>query len=148
MNGYKIESLVFLIFGLFHTHRIWAFVDSKSYNKFWLNVLEGRGAFFYILGVLLIIMSILLILYFIKCFKNKKWWGWIYLFGGIYLLIDSILNLLGNNFIKNVVIKMYTLKQPYFSILWSLFILIGIISIVLSIYLWNYNENREQSNGA
>jgi hypothetical protein len=73
MNKYKLESLVFLFFVLFHIHRIWAFVDSKSYNKFWLNILESRGPFLFILGLLLFVMSIIVILYFIKYFKYKKW---------------------------------------------------------------------------
>jgi predicted ferric reductase len=148
MNKYKLESLVFLFFGLFHAHRIWAFVDSKSYNKFWLNILESRGTFFIIFGLLLLIMSIIVIIYFIKNFKYKKWWRWIYFFGGVYLIIDTILNLLNNNFIKNVVIKMYTIKQPYYSILWGLFIILGIICIILSKYLWNYTETKyEEKHG-
>ena len=72
MNKYKLESLVFLFFGLFHIHRIWAFIDSKSYNKFWLNILENRGSFFIILGFSLLIMSIIVILYFIVVSIN---WG-------------------------------------------------------------------------
>ena len=140
MNKYKLESLVFLFFGLFHIHRIWAFIDFKSYNKFWLNILENRGSFFIILGFSLLIMSIIVILYFIVNFKNKKWWRWIYLFGGIYLVIDNVLNLFNNNLINNVVIKMYTMKQPYYSILWALFIILGIICIIISKYLWSYRR--------
>jgi uncharacterized membrane protein len=152
MNKNKIESLFFLFFGLFHIHRIWAFIDSKTYNTFWLNILDSRGAFLFILGSLLLIMSIIVILYFIKNFKDKKWWRWIYLFGGIYLVMDTVLNLLNNNFIKNVVIKMYTVEQPYYSILWGLFIVLGIICIIISKYLWNYtdteyNKNIRQPNG-
>jgi len=64
------------------------------------------------------------------------------LFGGIYLGIDSILNLLNNDFIKNIVIKMYTIKQPYYSVLWGLFILLGIVCIVLSKYLWKYTDAK------
>jgi len=142
MNKYKLESLVFFFFGLFHIHRIWAFIDSKSYNKFWMNILENRGPFLFILGFLLFIVSIMVTLYFVKYFKDKKWWRWIYLFGGIYLGIDSILNLLNNDFIKNIVIKMYTIKQPYYSVLWGLFILLGIVCIVLSKYLWKYTDAK------
>ena len=85
-------------------------------------------------------MSIIVILYFIINFKDKKWWRWIYLFGGIYLIIDNVLNLFNNNFINNVVIKMYTMKQPYYSILWGLFIILGIICLIISKYLWNYTD--------
>jgi uncharacterized membrane protein len=137
-----MESLIFLFFGLFHIHRIWTFVDSKSYNKFWLNILESRGLFLFILGILLFVISIIVILYFIKNYRSKKWWRWIYLFGGIYLIMDTVLNLFNNHFIKNVVIKMYTLKQPYYSVLWGLFIILGIICIIISKYLWNYTDDK------
>jgi hypothetical protein len=142
MNKYKLESLFFLFFGLFHIHRIWAFIDSNSYNKFWLELLANRGTSFFILGLLLFILTITVIIYFIKNFKNRKWWRWIYLFGGIYVIIDIILNLFNNNFIKNIVIKMYTLEQPYYSILWGLFITLGIVCIIISKYLWNYNDTK------
>jgi hypothetical protein len=142
MNKYRFESLIFFFFGLFHTHRIWAFVNSTSYNKFWLNILESRGTFFIILGLFLLIISILAIVYFIRNFKYKKWWRWIYLFGGIYLVIDTILNLFNNNLIKNIVIKMYTIKQPYYSILWGFFIALGLVCIIISKYLWNYTETK------
>jgi len=142
MYKYRVESLVFLFFGLFHIHRIWAFIDSKSYNEFWLNILESRGPFLFVLGFLLLIISIIVILYFIKNIKDIKWWRWIYLFGGIYLIIDNILNLLNNDFIKNVIIKMYTIKQPYYSILWGLFLVLGIFCIIISKYLWDYTEKN------
>ena len=141
MNKYKLESLFFLLFGLFHIHRIWAFIDAQSYNNFWLNILDNRNAFFYILGILLIIILLTVIIFFVKEYKNKKWWRWIYLFGGTYLLIDITLNLLNINMMKNIIIKMYTLKQPFYSILWITFILIGISCIFISLYLWKYNEN-------
>ena len=142
MNKYKFESLFFLFFGLFHIHRIWAFIDSKSYNKFWLELLENRDISFFILGFLLFIITVIAIIYFIKNFKDKKWWRWIYLFGGIYLVIDSVLNLLNVNIINNIVVKMYTLKQPYYDILWGLFIILGIICFIISKYLWNYNDTK------
>ena len=146
MNKYKFEALFFFLFGLFHLHRIWAFIDSKSYNEFWLRLLEKREISFFILGILLIIVTIVIILYFIKSFKERKWWRWIYLFGGLYLFIDSILNMLNNNFMKNIVIKMYTIQQPYYNILWGFFIVLGIICVVISKYLWNYNE--AETNGS
>ena len=141
MNRYKWESLFFLFFGLFHIHRIWAFIDAQSYNSLWLNILENRNTFFYILGILLIIITVIAILFFIKEYKSKKWWRWIYLFGGTYVLIDSILNLLNINIMKNIIMKMYTLKQPYYNILWIIFIIIGVLCIFISIYLWKYKEN-------
>ena len=145
MNKYRIESLFFLFFGLFHIHRIWAFINAKAYNNFWLNISRNRNTFFYLLGIILIILTFVVIIYFIKYFKERKWWRWIYLFGGTYLLIDSILNLLNNNFMNNIVIKMYTLRQPYYKILWGSFIILGIISIIISKYLWNYSEEKNKN---
>jgi len=78
-----------------------------------------------------------------KYYKEKKWWRWIYLFGGTYVFFDSILNLFNSNFIKHIVIKMYTLKQPYYNILWGFFVVLGIICIMISRYLWNYSDNRK-----
>ena len=144
-NKYKMESLFFCIFGLFHIHRIWAFINAKGYNVFWLNVLRNKNIFFYILGIILVSLAIIALAFFVKFFKEKKWWRWIYLFGGIYVLIDCILNLLDNNFMAYVVMKMYTLKQPFYNILWSFFILVGIICMIFSKYLWSYsNENRDK----
>ena len=143
MNKYKLESLFFFFFGLFHTHRIWAFIDKKSYNEFWLNLLKNRGFPFFILGVLLLIALIFLMIYFVKSFKEHKWWRWIYLFGGVYLFIDIILNMLNNNFMKNIVIKMYSMEQPYYYILWGIFITLGVICIIIGKYLWNYNDNKK-----
>jgi hypothetical protein len=152
VNKYRLESLFFLFFGLFHIHRIWAFIDAKAYNDFWLNMLNNRNIFFYIFGVILIILTLAVIIYFLKHYKEKKWWRWIYLFGGGYVLIDCILNLFKNNFIINIVIKMYTLGQPYYNIVWGFFILLGIICIIISKCLWNYSENKynksiKQPNG-
>ena len=145
LTKYKIESLFFVFFGLFHIHRIWAFIDVEAYNVFWLNVLKNRNLFFYILGIILVPLAIVAIAFFVKYFKEKKWWRWIYLFGGIYVLIDCILNLLDNSFMTYIVIKMYTLKQPFYNILWGFFILVGIICIIISKYLWSYsNENKDK----
>ena len=143
MNKYRIEALFFLFSGLFHIHRIWAFIDAKAYNNFWLKIVQNRNVYFYILGIILIIIAIIVIIYFIKYYKEKKWWRWIYLFGGVYVLIDCILNLSNNDFMKYIVLKMYTLKQPYYNILWGFFIMLGIICIIGSKYLWNYSEENK-----
>ena len=142
-NKYRFESLFYLFFGLFHMHRIWAFIDSKTYNDFWLSVLNNRNVLFNILGTILIILSIVLLIYFLNHYKENKWWRWIYLFGGIYVFVDCILNILNNNVIKYVVIKMYTLKQPFYNILWGFFILLGICCIIISRYLWNYYDRKK-----
>jgi hypothetical protein len=142
MKKYKFESLFFFFCGLFHLHRIWAFIDSKSYNEFWLNFLEKRDAAFFISCVLFIAVTVVVIFYFIRNYKERKWWRWIYLFGGAYLFMDSVLNLFDNYFIKTIIIQMYTLEQPYYNILWGIFVILGITCIAIGKYLWNYKDNK------
>ena len=54
-----IEPLFFLLFDVFHLHRLWALMDGPAYADFWLGVLEGRGATYFGL------MGVLVLLYFI-----------------------------------------------------------------------------------
>jgi len=135
----------FFFLGLFHLDRIWVFICPKEYNNFWLDILQSRNTFFYILETTLVIFSLVLIVYFIKYFKEKKWWKWIYLFGGTYVFFDSISNLLNSNLTRRFVINMYTLEQPYYNILWGFFVVLGIICIVIGRYLWNYSEDGEKT---
>jgi len=96
-----------------------------------------------LLGIIILLLSIFAILTFIINFKNNKWWRWIYLFGGIYLLFDSILNLLNVKFMMNIVNYMFTAPNPQFNIIWGFFIILGLFCIILSIYLWKYKEDKK-----
>jgi hypothetical protein len=143
MNIYKFESIFFLFFGIFHLHRIWAFISPNTYSTFWLSLSNNKNAFAYLLGIIILLLSIFAILTFIINFKNNKWWRWIYLFGGIYLLFDSILNLLNVKFMMNIVNYMFTAPNPQFNIIWGFFIILGLFCIILSIYLWKYKEDKK-----
>ena len=41
------EPWFFLLFGIFHLHRIWGMIDRRSYADFWIGILESRNAFYY-----------------------------------------------------------------------------------------------------
>ena len=43
------EPWFFILFGLFHLHRVWGLLDRESYAAFWLGVLTERGAFYWAL---------------------------------------------------------------------------------------------------
>lgn len=36
------EPWFFMVFGLFHLHRIWGLTDRNSYAEFWIGVLENK----------------------------------------------------------------------------------------------------------
>jgi len=143
MNKYKIESFVFLFLGLFYIDKIWAFICPKDYNYFWLNILQTRNTIFYILEVTLAVLSLIQIILFLIYFKDKKWWRMIYLFGGIYVFIDSVSYILKSKFLSRILISMYMLKQPYYNILWGFFVFLGIVCFIISRYIWNYSDNKK-----
>ncbi len=140
MNIYKIESLFFLFFGIFHLHRILAFINPKAYNSFWLSILNNKNIFTYSLGIVILLLSIFAIIMFFSNLKNIKWWRWIYLFGGIYIFFDSLLNLLNFKMMTNLVIYMFTAPTPQYYFIWGFFVLLGLFCLILSNYLWNYKE--------
>ena len=43
------EPWFFILFGLFHLHRVWGLLDRESYAAFWLGVLTERGVFYWTL---------------------------------------------------------------------------------------------------
>ena len=55
---YSYEPLFFIFFGIFHLHRIWGLVDRESYAAFWLNVMENKGIFYFLLMGILAILCI------------------------------------------------------------------------------------------
>lgn len=45
--------MVFYFFGIFHLHRILGLVNRESYAAFWINVMESKGIFYFVLmGIL------------------------------------------------------------------------------------------------
>ena len=82
------EPWFFILFGLFHLHRVWGLLDRESYAAFWLGVLTERGVFYWTLMAALGGMCLLALALFFRCFRERCWWRWVYLFGGGYVLFD------------------------------------------------------------
>ena len=81
-----IEPLFFLLFGVFHLHRLWALIDRVTYADFWLSILdEKNGLYFGLMGALaLLCVAGLWVFFQIR----RPWWRWVYLAGGGYVLLD------------------------------------------------------------
>lgn len=56
---YIYEPWFFIFFGIFHLHRIWGLFDRASYAVFWLNVMERKGLFYFVLMGILAVLCIL-----------------------------------------------------------------------------------------
>lgn len=129
----KWEPYFFMAFGLFHLHRIWGLIDRKGYAYFWLDKLNNRGAFYFILMGILALLCILGIITFIKNIKCNYWWRWIYIFGGIYLLFDLFAILFRFNFWYDILNVMFDVNSVYWNYIWIFFILLGTFSFILGI---------------
>lgn len=46
---YNYEPWFFIFFGILHLHRIWGLVDRETYATFWINVMENKGVFYFVL---------------------------------------------------------------------------------------------------
>ncbi len=129
------EPWFFMAFGLFHLHRIWAFIDRNSYAKFWLEVLENKGLFYFVLMGILVALCILGVTTFVKNRHENYWWRWIYLLGGSYLLFDLFAIATGLEFWNKLLMLMFDVTSIYWNIVWSFFILLGGLVFVLGIRL-------------
>ena len=129
------EPWFFITFGLFHLHRIWGLVDRNSYAKFWLEVLENKGVFYFVLMGILGVLCILGIFTFVKNVHRNYWWRWIYLFGGIYLLFDLFAISISLEFWNKLLLWMFDVTSIYWNIVWSFFILLGGFVLALGIKL-------------
>lgn len=63
---YSFEPWFFIFFGVFHLHRIWALFDRVSYASFWINIMEEKGLFYFLLMGILCIFCILGIVVFFR----------------------------------------------------------------------------------
>ena len=132
---YAWEPWFFLVFGVFHMHRIWALVARESYASFWMGIMEEKGAFYFILMGILAILCLLGIITFVRERKNNYWWRWIYLCGGAYLLFDLFAIATGMEFWKKLLDVMFDTNSPYWNLIWGFFILLGTAVFVLGIKL-------------
>lgn len=129
------EPWFFMAFGLFHLHRIWALIDRNSYAKFWMELLENKGVFYFGLMGILAALCILGVTTFVKNRNENYWWRWIYLLGGSYLLFDLFAIATGLEFWNNLLMLMFDVTSIYWNIVWLFFILLGGLVFVLGIKL-------------
>lgn len=143
------EPYFFLFFGVFHLHRIWGLVDTKSYSDFWIEVLEGKGILYFVLMISLCVLCILGIITFFRNIHHNYWWRGIYLIGGSYLLFDLFAIAVDLIFWRELILKMYDITSKYWNVIWSVFILLGGMSFWLGIKLiLEYKrQNEKVQNG-
>lgn len=132
---YFYEPWFFILFGIFHLHRVWGLIDRESYASFWLGVLEEKGLFYYSLMGILAIFCVLGIITFFKNMRQNYWWRWIYIFGGGYVLFDLFAIATGLSFWHDLLLMMFDTTAPYWNIVWSGFIMLGGAVFVLGIFL-------------
>lgn len=125
------EPAFFIFFGIFHLHRIWGIIDRYSYANFWIGCLEEKGILYFSLMGLLIVLCIIGMITFFRNFHNNFWWRWIYFVGGAYLLFDLFAIALGWEFWNLLILKMFDVTSSYWNYVWSVFILIGVISFTI-----------------
>ena len=127
--------MVFIFFGVFHLHRIWTLFDRVSYALFWINIMEEKGLFYFLLMGILSVFCILGIVVFFKNLGQNFWWRWIYLFGGSYLLFDLFAIATGLEFWHDLILAMFDITAWYWNLLWGGFIAMGGAVFVLGILL-------------
>lgn len=132
---YAFEPFFFMFFGLFHLHRIWGLVDRVSYADFWLGVMQNKDWFYFGLMGILAALCVLGIFTFFKNLHHNYWWRYIYLFGGAYVLFDLFAIAVGLGFWNDLLLAMFDVNAPYWTLLWGGFILLGMFSFVLGVVL-------------
>lgn len=129
------EPVFFILFGLFHLHRIWGLIDRKAYADFWIGILNSKGVSYYFIMGILAFLCILGIITFCKNLHNNYWWRYIYLFGGVYVLFDLFAIATGLKFWHELLLKMFDISSPYWNMIWSLFVLLGGAVFILGLIL-------------
>ncbi len=132
---YVWEPWFFIFFGVFHLHRIWALYDRRSYASFWIGIMQNKGIEYFLIMGILAALCIIGICTFIKNKGHNYWWRWIYLFGGCYLLSDLFAIAAEIKLWEQLIALMFDISSPYWNVIWSLFIIIGGLSLALGIYL-------------
>ena len=132
---YAWEPYFFMLFGLFHLHRIWGLIDRKSYADFWVGLMESKGIMYFVVMILLASLCILGIITFCKNKGKNYWWRWIYIFGGSYVIFDLFAIAIGLEVWNNLILMMYDINAPYWNVLWLAFILLGGFVFTLGVRL-------------
>ena len=119
------EPCFFLLFGVFHLHRVWALADREAYAGFWLRVLAERGPFYAALSAGLALLCAAGIVCFIRRRQSGERWRWLYVLGGGYVLFDLLAIAAGWDFWRRLLRAMFDTSAWYWTPLWSAFILMG-----------------------
>ena len=128
-----IEPLFFLLFGVFHLHRLWALIDRVTYADFWLSILdEKNGLYFGLMGALaLLCVAGLWVFFQIR----RPWWRWVYLAGGGYVLLDLAAIAAGWDVWDSLFRWMFDVDNPTWNWLWGGFSLLGLLSLLFGVKL-------------
>ncbi len=119
------EPWFFLLFGLFHLHRVWGLADREAYAAFWLGVLERRGVLYFALMGLLAALCIAGLWAFVRYWRGHVWWRWIYVLGGGYVLWDLFAIAAGLDIWRKLLYSMFDTALPCWNFLWGGFVLLG-----------------------
>ncbi|MCL1964115.1 MAG: hypothetical protein FWF69_03530 [Firmicutes bacterium] len=129
------EPVFFLFFGVFHMHRIWGLIDRNGYADFWLSIMNNRNWFYYMLTGVLSLLCVAGIVTFVRNKGQNHWWRWVYLFGGGYVLWDLFAILIGLGIWKDLLHWMLDVANPYWNILWGVFIGLGLLSFANGVFI-------------
>ena len=129
------EPWFFILFGLFHLHRVWGLLDREGYADFWLGVLSERGVFYWILMAVLGGMCLWALALFFRRFRERRWWRWVYLFGGGYVLFDLFAIVIDLPIWRRLLTAIFDSAAWYWNWLWSAFVVLGAACLLLGICL-------------
>ena len=84
---------------------------------------------------ILVFLCVCGIVIFWKNKKNNYWWRWIYIFGGSYVLFDLFAIAIELKVWNDLLLFMFDVNSPYWSIVWGFFIALGAFVFSLGIKL-------------
>ena len=116
---YSWEPWFFILFGLFHMHRIWALIDRETYASFWMGIMENKGFLYFLIMGILVVLCVVGIITFIRERKANYHWRWIYLFGGAYVLFDLFAIAVGIEVWEKLLAIMFDTHSPYWNYIWG-----------------------------
>ncbi|MGO5050963.1 hypothetical protein ACTQ6A_00350 [Lachnospiraceae bacterium LCP25S3_G4] len=132
---YWFEPIIFMFFGLFHLHRVWALFDKSSYAQFWLDILNNKGIFYFALMGILAFLCIAGIAVFMSNRGKNYRWRWIYIFGGGYVIFDLFAIAIKLEIWHKLLLVMFDINNSFWYVLWGGFVLVGLLSFVLGIHI-------------
>ena len=144
---YGWEPWFFLFFGLFHMHRIWAFINRAAYAAFWLEIMTDRGAPYFLIMGLLAGLCVLGVVTFIRERSANYLWRWIYVFGGAYLLFDLFAIAARLDLWQRLLAVMFDTASPYWDLIWGFFILLGACVFILGLRLLRERKRGKDAGG-